>query len=436
MKLIFVLFAIWTVLALGKTYEFGANERAQALRIWNAEAARVESLPNKRSGSAPIILLHPVGTKVLGSVLIFHGYLGTPLQTTLQANACFAAGYNVVSINLAGHSQESSYWPATLLRNRVLRDKIRNTLLNEPRLANITKDIESNEFNFIKSTAPIMPIVREVVRSALTDEEYKQAEQAFKTLGPFPGVNSISFANDIHSMFLSEYRRYEMRARNMVAKMQSLPGPLNVLGYSLGGANAVYSAAFQSGVSKLVLFAPYFGETVDSKSQDTNQYIAIAGATELFKLSSGGSLIALPSWTSVQLFGRWTARDSVTQSVRETTRTLCVIAADDDTATPARTREVCQSKLGAHTFEYPARFRLGHGVIPEAGHPFAEALIGQVLRFLRNGTVDDDAFTMRNTSSDAQFFDNNLLNVLSSHFDSIVTAWRTNSVSKLIQLQM
>ena len=407
MRFSFVFFAIWTVLAVGKTYEFGANERAQALRIWNAEAARVESLPNKRSGSAPIILLHPVGTKVLGSVLIFHPYTGLVFQTALQAYTCFEAGYNVVSVNLAGHAQESSYWPSTLLRNKVLRDKIRNALMKDARLASITKDIDATSFNFINRTTPVMPIVREVVRSALTDEEYKQAEQAFKMLGPFPAVNSASFATNINSMFISDYRRYEMRARSMVANMQSLPGPLNVLGWSLGGANAVYSAAFQSGVSKLVLFAPYFGDTVDSESQDANQYIAIAGAIDLFKVKLGRVLVALPSWTTLQLFGRWTARDSVTQSVRETTQTLCIVAADDKISSPPRTLEVCRSKLGAHAFEYPSEFRLGHNVVPELARPFSQALLGQILRFLRNGTVDDDTFLVRNISNSTSNIGNN-----------------------------
>lgn len=145
----------------------------------------------------------------------------------------------------------------------------------------------------------------------------------------------------------------------------------------------------------MALLAPFVAKYQSQVKRDYVSSLAFLGTLGMLNetLGSGGQVPARVLSAKL-VFGNLVARDEITQAVRESARTMCVVAADDASAVeigPAL--EVCQSKLGSRkNFVYPAKLGVGHDLTPHLGNKYGIALMDQAAKFFSELPIDDADF--------------------------------------------
>lgn len=370
--------------------------RQSVLQTLNAHYAYVASLPDLRPGSLPLFLLHPAGTCVKGTVVLYHGFAYNAAGSRLQALFLFNKGFNVYAVNLAGFAQTSEHWLRSKLRNLHDLQPVRDALLEDMRIVTAARVLSGETSqNNTSSTSDynglVMPLVEKVL--ARPDPKFRKASEILSILsarGNFEGALDIQKYNEY---FESEHMRYESEGLARLSEVQALPGPLFTIGYSFGGPNSLNAIAISRAVKRAVLLAPFFLRDND----DITTFTWIASTLRLIETFGGGrepTDIAVVAATIA--FVASATRDDRTNSARVSTEMLCIMTEDDIATDLEKNLDVCNSKLGGKSFVYPGWLGLKHGITPETGNPYSDAMMEQIVKFFLTGSVDEHRFMDRN----------------------------------------
>lgn len=341
-------------------------------------------------GAEPRYYLHKPGNRVYGTVIIFHGYGINAAFSTIQARYLFKLGFNTVAFNNPGAAQDPSQWPGTVLRESSGYDEARVKLLKTPFIA-----------EFLESTIPAktLPFLAKYgttlipkFKSILAGDTFRNARAAIDSLASERDKNELS--GRIFDLFESEHSRYDAEPYTYLSMVSALPGPRYGLGYSLGGAQMSNLAGRSRALSAIVLLAPYFAKT---QAQITRDYVALLGFLGTLNMWNNtvgtGEQVPARSLAAATIFAKSAARDEITQAVRTSTRTMCVIAEDDVLVEVEPMLEVCRSKLAAQKyFVYPKELGIDHFITPEVGNKYGISLMDQAARFFRDLQINDEDF--------------------------------------------
>lgn len=121
------------------------SERDEALKLLQAHQNGVCTHASFRRGTKPIVLLRPAGSQVLGTILIWHGFTRNASCSSIQATYFYGRGFNVVSLNLAGHHLEPELWPRTVLRDDNAAAATREAIMADQVLNSIVQAVNGSD---------------------------------------------------------------------------------------------------------------------------------------------------------------------------------------------------------------------------------------------------------------------------------------------------
>lgn len=387
--------------ARSPTYVLSQEALNATVAKLNAHIKQVTSAPDFREGGTPLVFLHPAGTRVFGTVLVFHGFSQNAFANRIQAKFLFDQKFNVVSFNLAGFANVPSSWPSMVVRESAGYSKLRKIFLEDPSIGEFLAGLQT--FNstpeaatFIASrNARYIPRMLSVLKKALPPAEFVQAERLIESLTPgraVPGVEKY-----LNKFFLSDHGRFESDPFFKLHLLQALPGPIHTVGYSLGTTAVVNLAAQSKVIAKSVILAPYFGHPANQTLADFTHSTLVFGSLDLVTFPLRSLRVPGRIWTgSLGPPASLLNRDSVLNSMRESTQTLCIIAEDDMAVDVEASLRVCRSKLGGRAVVYPKSLGLDHFITPEVGSKYSNAMLKEISRFFISGEVDDRAFLVPN----------------------------------------
>lgn len=275
-------------------------------------------------------LFHPAGDggrEILGTVLLFHGFSNRPEQMSKLASYLFHSGYNIYNVFLSRHYKApgSKFWPKLLYRLDQLHN-INNTNIDPTFAAKVQRIYEKQE----------PELFAQVFETGVRD----QGGQAFD-----------GWITD---------------AKERLAQLDDLPGPVYVVGLSLGSAIALRLGVEDGGrrIKGIVAHGPYLQE----KGEDRRKAIKFFGPVGmqnqvLNKQEFSGATAAAQHYLANSLFldDKLTALANVP--------TFMVMTDSDDSADTGRTKELQQKlveKAGDRVkhleFTYDGNAHVGHAM--------------------------------------------------------------------------
>jgi len=339
---------------------------------------------------------HKPETAVYGTAIVFHGGFGKPADTEVTFSYLHANGFNVYAPPLAGHAFQGTRWPSTRLRDEFGGSLARQLLLEDPVLGSVARRINNGSL-----MAPVhvpdgfdldeaMERALSVLRRGMTAAAYNTLVDAFQlliTASAYPGKQAA-----VHRYFETDHMRYATEAAARVADVAALPGPVMVVGYSMGGLEAMYAAARSAGVvSRAVLYAPFVDAAAPPEQPRLRYLLQAVGALDLYDVPVVNDTtipsVILPAST---LVGHTLLDEVLQAAVRRQTDVFCVFAEDDGMSDVDAGLRACRdgvASVGSRAFVYPARLKLNHFVAPSRFNSFSETLLKETWRFLADGEV-------------------------------------------------
>lgn len=368
----------------------------RAIHIIDAYIASTVGDAQARQGAQGVYAFHRPDVKVYGTAIVFHGGFGKPSDTSGTTAYLHANGWNVYAPPLAGHAFEGTRWPSTRLRGEYGGDLARQLLLQDPVLGPIAAGINNGTLaapvhgpdGFVYDDA--MRRALEVLSKGMGPAAYKTLVNAFElliTATAYPGKQAA-----LHKYFETDHMRYATDAAARVMDVVSLPGPVVVVGYSMGGVEALYASAWSAGiVSRAVLYAPFVDAAAPTGSPGLRHLLQAVGALDLY-VAPVPNDTAIPSvmLPAASLVGHTLLDGDLHAAVRQQTDVFCVFAEDDEMADVAAGLRVCRdgvASAGSRSFLYPARLGLGHSAAPSPFNPYNAPLLQETWRFLVTGEV-------------------------------------------------
>lgn len=382
-------------------YVVSKDAYAETKAKLNAHIKEITSAPDFREGGTPLVFLHSPGTKVFGTVLVFHGFGQNAFANRIQAQSLFDRKFNVVSFNLAGHAFLPSRWSSTVIREQAGYSSLRRILSQDPVVTGLLATLST--FNNTQAQVAyalsvntfFIPAILSALRKALPANELNSAERLIELVTP--GRTVPGMEKDLNKSFRSGHQRFESDPLSKLQLVQGLPGPIHTIGYSLGTTAVVNLAAQSKVIAKSVILAPFFGGFTNQKVTDFFHTAIVLGTLDLLTVPFGP--VMLPGRTYAGALGPPATllnRDSVLMPMRRYTETFCIVAEDDMAVDVDASLRVCRGKLGGRTFVYPKSFGIDHQITPETGNKFSKAMMEQIASFFSAGEVDDSAFLVPN----------------------------------------
>ena len=352
-----------------------------------------------RAGAEPLYFLHQPGTAVYGTVLIFPGSTQRARDSIIQARFLFSRKFNVIALNVAGHGLQPKYWPFTVLRRSAGYKRIRNILLNNRELARLVATIIGRRAlevpkELVSANArygTLMTKVLQVLRISLSTREYSLAKETLSLLRP--GIRGSGLQKALRKYYVSAHQLYESDPFLKLSLIDALPGPVFTVSFSLGTTAAIHLAAKSRAVSKAVLLAPYFGPTRSGAAAEIRHFTNVLGVLDLVSVQAppiSGLNTKIPGKyiPALSLAGDLLNVDNLSNTVRENTKSLCVIALDDTLVNVPQTLEYCRSKIASKVFEYPKELGIGHSVTPEVGSKYGISLLEEIANYFINDRIN------------------------------------------------
>ncbi|CDF38192.1 unnamed protein product [Chondrus crispus] len=362
------------------------SQHARAVHLVQSYISSTTQSTDARPRAHALYAFHPPRTAVHGTVVLFHGLASTPEIMRPTMTYFHNAGFNVYTPPGAGHAFAAHRLPYTLLKPEI-GDKAREVILSDHVLADYFQRITTAaamEPPHAEEYAQIIARIKARLRDQLSSADFETVICALYALSGNtyrPGLES-----EIARYCESDYSRYESHPFERVADVAPLPGPISVVGYSLGAVQAINLVARAKFIHKLVLLAPFVG----LRSQPTGIDLAALGALELFTLPFPISTISARHFAATSVAARMVHRAEIVAPIRRNVTTFCATAELDEYCDPKGVTEYCQRELGneqTKLFVYPKHTGLGHGIHPHSENKLAVPLLQEMLRFIQNGEV-------------------------------------------------
>jgi alpha-beta hydrolase superfamily lysophospholipase len=383
------------------------SQYERAVRNVESHIASTTGSKDARAGAEALFWFHGPEKKVHGTVIVFHGGFATPGDANLTAKYLFKNGFNVYAPALAGHAYQGYRLPSTVLRAEMGGAAAREILLGDPVIGSIVERVNNGSL-----MAPVhapdgfdLDVIKEravrLLKTKLPSDLFEKVSAAMSLL--VSEECHVGLEREFNRYFESDHHRYDSDPFERLAEVVSLPGPTHVLGWSMGGVEAMYLAARSKYMERIVLFAPFLEAAAPVGKPDYRYLLEAVGAFDLYVAPIPDG-IGLPSRVlpAADAAGRFLLRDEILNSIRDNTATFCVFAEEDEMSDVDVGLYACRDRVSnAHSasYVYPAAEGLGHSVAPGEGNPFNTPILQETLRFLVTGSVHRD--NMMNKAGDA-----------------------------------
>lgn len=344
----------------------------------------VKANPNYRPDSAPYYGFHEAEKAVRGTVLIFHGFSAKPNQLSALSDYLFNNGFNYYQANLANHTLQppSKYWCQVDLKPEILnplREKVQKDKVLTDFIASLPQDPAKFQRPSLQQQASL------VSRLLLIEP---------RLVNIIPAAERDSDRN-FGRYFNSNHMEYLTDARQRLAELDAMPGPIYVIGLSVGGAIALGIAADQpKRVSKVITYTPLlklYEPTVE-------QYIELAGPLDMYEKSwRPGEVFPVGALTAAAKYGEY-VRESKNVKALQNVKTLMVLTENEDAAS-IPTNQKLFNDIGGDAkenrlFIYPASDLVPHPLaepnVKSQGmtNRFWQSLYQETYRFLVTGEIN------------------------------------------------
>lgn len=343
---------------------------------------------DKREGANPYYQIHEPGQPIRGTVMLFHGFAAKPTQMWILADYLFRNGFNIYQIPLAGHPfvPPDRYWPQIDLKPE-FRDPIVEKVGKDPILQNFIS-------NRLTTDAPWKFQRPSTLKMAsLTARILQQLPHLVQMSGAINKYNDPNFDR----YFTSSCMNYLNDAKERLAELEAMPGPIYTVGLSVGGAVALaLAAARPDRIKKVVSYAPL----LEIGNKTLERYINLTGPLEFREFSwEHGVSFPVSCLTANNYFGGF-VRSQQNLQILKTIPTWFVLTENDD-ATDNHVIEQFFKSLGGSAkghryYLYPASDLVPHPMVNPLEvsqgmtNRFWKSLYQETFRFLSAGEIAPD----------------------------------------------
>lgn len=360
------------------------DQLAQTRQAIEAYIRSIGQNPERREGAYPYYLFHEAGKPIRGTVLIFHGFSAKPHQMWRLADYLFQNGFNIYQATLAGHSliAPGKNWPQVDLKPEIaipLKQKVQQDPVLRPFIANLAANPSGAQPNPTQQAALLARLL--LIEPRLVDI-----------------IQSIQRPDDpdFAEYFISSHENYLADARDRLAELDAMPGPIYTVGLSVGGAVALAIAqSHPERVERVVAYAPLlrvYGE-------ERRQYVNLAGPLDVTELGWDPELrFPIGALTAADRFGHTVVLNPQNVEVLKKVPVFLVLTANEDAADIETSQKFFEKiggeRQGHRTYLYPPQDLVPHPLVDPTevsqgmSNRFWQSLYQETFRFLAQGEVN------------------------------------------------
>lgn len=359
---------------------------AQTEQAIAAHITAIDHHPARRTGAYPYYRFHAAGTPILGTVMLFHGFSASPHQLWRLTEYLFQNGFNVYQCSIAGHSyvNPAQNWPQVDLRPEIATP-LKAKVQADPVLNHYLQNVASNSDGFVRPgyTQRIALMARLLaIEPRLLDM-----------------IKAIETPDDpaFDRYFLSSHLDYLHHAKDRLAELEAMPGPIYTVGLSAGGAVALaLAAANPDRIQRVVAYAPL----LRIHGEERRRYVNLSGPLDISESGWDPQLrFPVGCLTAVDRFGSsYVLSDPAVRSLKANASVFLVLTENEDAAdiqTNQSFFEALGGRGGRHYhFLYPAADLVPHPMVDPTevsqgmSNRFWQSLYQETYRFLTQNTVN------------------------------------------------
>ena len=376
-----------------------APSNEQLIQTRNKIDAYIQSIdanPNHRAGAYPYYRFHEAGEQIRGTVIIFHGFSGQPEQMWRLAEYLFQNGFNFYQATLAGHAflPPATYWPQVDLKPEIL-NPLRAKVQEDPVLKNFFTNMASQpgqipkpgylqQVGLVSRLIKIEPRLLDIAKAAEREND-----------------------SDFERYFDSSHMNYLTDARQRLAELDAMPGPIYAIGLSVGGATALALAADQpSRIKRVVSFAPLL-KIFDPQRE---KYVNLAGPLDISETGWDPALrFPVGAFTAAARFGSFVRKRENVKALQQVP-TFLALTENEDAAKVETSKDFFKAiggeSKGHRCYVYPAADLVPHPMVDPTTvslgmtNRFWQSLYQETFRFLNQGNIDPKNMSSLEQNSD------------------------------------
>jgi dienelactone hydrolase len=369
---------------LATSVSLSSEQISQTQERIDAYIQSVEANPNYREGSTPFYRFHDAGEEVRGTVLIFHGFSAKPHQMSLLSDYLFENGFNYYQANLASHTLQppAQYWCQIDLKPEIY-NPLREKVQKDPVLQGYIASLPADPSLFERPPKPQQLAL--IARLLLIEPRLTRIVPAIEQDND----------RDFERYFISSHMDYLTDARQRLAELEAIPGPIYTIGLSVGGAIALGLAADQpKRISGVVAYAPL----LKIYDPDYEKYINLAGPLDIYEKSwNPGESFPIGALTAAARYGGFVRQPQNTKALRKVP-TMMVLTENEDAASiptnQAFFKDIGGTNNGHRSYLYPKSDLVPHPmaepntVSQGMTNRFWQSLYQETFRFLTTGEIN------------------------------------------------
>ncbi|MEB3294980.1 MAG: hypothetical protein VKJ24_17625 [Synechococcales bacterium] len=274
--------------------------------------------PDRRTGAFPYYLFHPAGHVIRGTVLLFHGFSAKPHQMARLASYLFENGFNVYQPAIAGHPllRPEQNWPQVDLKPAIAQP-LKRKIAQDPILGRYFNNLAHN---------PTFTKPNRLQQIALVARLLTLEPRLLDMVTAIENPND----SDFDRYYISNHMLYLDHAKERLAELEAMPGPIYAVGLSVGGSVALgIAAAYPHRIRRVVVYAPL----LQIYTQERRRYVNLAGPLDIKETGWEPALqFPVGCMTAVDRFGSSYVMSQPAIEALKTVQTFMVLTENEDAA--------------------------------------------------------------------------------------------------------